>query len=274
MLDLNMNMNMKNTAHSTISALRRALFVSAALVGLSLGACDKDKSLGDEYKPCEGKSCGDPCQVCAPDDKDCLETQELKACDPNGQCVSDSEALMCEGGYEPCAGKSCGESCSICAPEDQDCVESLDAKACDAMGQCVNEAADLMCAAECQEGDTKMIDCNTCGCVDGMWGCTQIGCDDYDPCVGKACGDACTICDPNDEDCVESAELKACDPNGVCVAETPDLCEGAYVPCAGKVCGEMCTICDPLDMDCAEDAVIKVCDPESECVPMNDQVCP
>jgi hypothetical protein len=122
MLDL--NMNMKNTAHSTISALRRALFVSAALVGLSLGACDKDKSLGDEYKPCEGKSCGDPCQVCAPDDKDCLETQELKACDPNGQCVSDSEALMCEGGYEPCAGKSCGESCSICAPEDQDCVES------------------------------------------------------------------------------------------------------------------------------------------------------
>lgn len=30
--------------------------------------------------------------------------------------------------------------------------------------------------AECEDGDTKMEDCNTCSCLDGYWACTEIGC--------------------------------------------------------------------------------------------------
>ncbi|MBP7289127.1 MAG: hypothetical protein KBB21_21050 [Nannocystaceae bacterium] len=33
---------------------------------------------------------------------------------------------------------------------------------------------------ECQPGDSKMVDCNTCGCLDGYWACTEIGCDGGD----------------------------------------------------------------------------------------------
>ena len=49
--------------------------------------------------------------------------------------------------------------------------------------------------------------------------------DDYDPCAGKVCGDACQLCDPNDEDCVETNEIKACNEAGECVSDTGDLCD-------------------------------------------------
>ena len=47
----------------------------------------------------------------------------------------------------------------------------------------------------------------------------------YDPCAGKACGDSCTVCDPNDPDCAETAVEKSCNPNGECVSE-PFQCGG------------------------------------------------
>ena len=28
--------------------------------------------------------------------------------------------------------------------------------------------------------------------------------DVYDPCAGKVCGDACQVCDPDDEDCIDT----------------------------------------------------------------------
>ncbi len=59
----------------------------------------------------------------------------------------------------------------------------------------------------------------------------------YDPCAGKACGATCTICPPDAKDCAETMVVKACDPNGRCVAETPGLCGSE---CAGKACGERC----------------------------------
>lgn len=43
----------------------------------------------------------------------------------------------------------------------------------------------------------------------------------YDPCAGKACGDPCTICSPDDADCVETMVVKACDASGECTTETP-----------------------------------------------------
>jgi hypothetical protein len=38
----------------------------------------------------------------------------------------------------------------------------------------------------------------------------------YNACEGKKAGDACTVCAPDAKDCVETAEVKACDAEGKC----------------------------------------------------------
>jgi len=38
----------------------------------------------------------------------------------------------------------------------------------------------------------------------------------YDACEGKTAGDACAVCAPDAKDCVETAEVKACDAEGKC----------------------------------------------------------
>jgi hypothetical protein len=49
----------------------------------------------------------------------------------------------------------------------------------------------------CVEGETKMDDCNTCGCLDGQWACTEIGCDDGDTAMPGECVDG----DTKQQDC-------------------------------------------------------------------------
>ncbi len=254
--------------------VQRALLVATAALGLGLGACDS-KSIGDEeqcqagdtkdvdcntctcidgawsctekacapYEPCADKVCGDTCQVCDPNEPDCVETQEIKACNAEGACVSEVPNL-CEGAYEPCAGKTCGDACTQCAPDDADCFETQELKVCDPNGVCVSDTGDV------------------CG-----------GEEPYEPCAGKSCGDACTQCAPDDDDCFETEELKVCDPNGVCVSNTGDVCEAAYDPCEDKACGDECKLCAPDDDDCAEDQVVKACNPEGQCVPIADGLC-
>ncbi|HJL19368.1 MAG TPA: prolipoprotein diacylglyceryl transferase [Sandaracinaceae bacterium LLY-WYZ-13_1] len=39
------------------------------------------------YDPCAGRSCGDTCTICAPDDPDCFETAVVKLCQPDGSCA-------------------------------------------------------------------------------------------------------------------------------------------------------------------------------------------
>ena len=72
-----------------------------------------DPSDADAYDPCGDKSCGETCQVCPPDDNDCVETGVVKACDAVGECVADTGDLCEEADYVPCAGKSCGETCTV-----------------------------------------------------------------------------------------------------------------------------------------------------------------
>jgi hypothetical protein len=43
---------------------------------------------GGAYDPCAGKATGDACRICPPDDADCVETMELKACNAEGKCTS------------------------------------------------------------------------------------------------------------------------------------------------------------------------------------------
>ncbi|MBT6176704.1 MAG: hypothetical protein HOI23_05615 [Deltaproteobacteria bacterium] len=149
----------------------------------------------EPYEPCAGKVCGDMCQQCDPNDLDCVETDEIKACNPDGECVSDTGDL-CDGEeYDACAGKSCGDMCQQCDPNDLDCFETEEIKACNEAGECVSDTGDL---------------------CDG---------EEYDACAGKSCGDMCTLCDPADLDCAETMEIKACNPDGECVSDTGDLCD-------------------------------------------------
>lgn len=46
----------------------------------------------------------------------------------------------------------------------------------------------------------------------------------YDPCAGKECGAGCTVCDPADPYCSETAVVKACDGYGRCVTAQEALC--------------------------------------------------
>ncbi len=91
----------------------------------------------------------------------------------------------------------------------------------------------------------------------------------YDPCAGKACGDACTVCPPDAKDCFETAVVKACDPFHHCVPEVAGMCTAQGV-CAGKACGERCTIDPPCRLaspPCMMPSVLGYCSGGTECIP-------
>lgn len=84
----------------------------------------------------------------------------------------------------------------------------------------------------------------------------------YAPCGGKACGQACTVCPPGDGTCAETAVVKACDPEGRCVAAGSDL-RCPHPDCAGKLCGDACNPCGP-DRMCPT-LVASACDRYGAC---------
>ena len=106
--------------------------------------------------------------------------------------------------------------------------------------------------------------------------CEQFGdcCDDkavvcdgvqpFNSCDNKECGESCTLCDPADPDCFETAVPKQCQPDGSCGSSLPE-CTPPFNSCGNKECGESCTLCDPADPDCFETAVPKQCQPDGSC---------
>jgi hypothetical protein len=88
----------------------------------------------------------------------------------------------------------------------------------------------------------------------------------YRPCANKACGDRCTICDPNDTSCNEDAVVKQCNAAGVCKAAPATCGKTPYNPCANKKCGDSCKLCDPNDPNCNETAVVKLCNAAGQCL--------
>jgi hypothetical protein len=88
------------------------------------------------YFPCAGKTCGQQCSMCAPNDPNCVETGVVKFCHPGGDCKDFPPACVPPPPYQPCAGKACGQSCSICDPTDPNCVETAVLKECSKTGQC------------------------------------------------------------------------------------------------------------------------------------------
>lgn len=180
--------------------------------------------------------------------------------DPTGSTEDDLSAA------QACAGKSCGDPCSLCPPGKPGCFETAVPKACNAKGRCkagvpVCDAIDAGPAPEPIPADGGAADAGE-GALDGGAA--------YEPCGGKSCGDACSLCAPWDIGCVETAVLKFCHSDGKCLA-TPPACippppPPPYDPCGGKSCGDLCSLCAPTDPGCVETAVVKQCNAAGECV--------
>ncbi|HIA03146.1 MAG TPA: hypothetical protein EYN66_14780, partial [Myxococcales bacterium] len=199
--------------------------------------------LGCPYNPCAGKSCGDTCSMCDPADKVCTETAEEKACNEDGKCGSGGAVICddpdaCEPGTtfnsdDGCNTCTCPESGKIseaactekaCPPSDQCDGLACGSKctlvvACDAVcnlkGECVCDIGEVDECEDpdaCEPGTTFAAGdgCNTCSCPESgkksEAACTALGCPPYEPCQGKKCGDTCSMCDPADKVCTETAE--------------------------------------------------------------------
>jgi hypothetical protein len=213
------------------------------------GECDTfcpkaDTDCDGAYEPCGTLSCGETCTLCAPGDKNCIETAVVKMCQDDGTCGATTPTCgATDEPYDSCGGKTCGDYCTICDPADTDCFETAVVKYCQADG--------------------------SCGATEAVCEVTE----PYDSCGGKTCGDTCTICDPADTDCFETAVVKYCHADGSCspLQATCDIV-APYDPCGGKMCGDACTVCDPADTDCFETAVLKFCSDEGTCN-AGDAVC-
>jgi hypothetical protein len=147
---------------------------------------------------------------------------------------------------------------------------------------CTRPDGEIECVAQptdCQEQDCSCLQdiiCDTgtfCTITDA--GATLVCQTDqpaWEPCAGKACGETCTVCDPNRDDCDQLAVERACNSAGECSDDTAPVCE-EYEPCAGKFCGAPCTICDPADRDCTETDEEKVCYSGGTCDVLADDIC-
>ena len=180
----------------------------------------------------------------------------------------------------------CDEFCPLPDPDCGYCESNLD---CDPSEFCKKSMSDCDGRGTCEIRPDFCIQLYdpVCGCDERTYGnecfawmhgvnveysgvCISEG--EYDPCGGKECGDSCTICDPNDLDCFETAVLKYCDLDGVCSPTYPDCGGGEYDPCGTKECGDYCKICPPGDPNCIETAVVKKCNIQGICLP-GEPVC-
>jgi hypothetical protein len=209
-------------------ALTFALVLAAATSRQGCGS-------GTSYEACAGKSCGDACTVCAPDDHNCVETAVVKACDPFHRCVPLVDGL-CAAVQGACARKACGEDCTIdppCRSATPPCMLPSMLGHCDPSGTCIAEAPPL---------------------CPPSWGC-----------VGKACGDSCGFC-PQGEDpanCpVPTLAATACDAALQCVTAGTFYCS-PEAACLGKACGAACDTCGGACMR----PYAMYCDASGSCVP-------
>lgn len=87
------------------------------------------------YQPCEGKACGDSCDLCDPADPSCAQSDALRTCDRDGTCVAGSAECSAPAMCDPFASDTdaCGAGevcCSVgrCGPivTDQGVCETAD----------------------------------------------------------------------------------------------------------------------------------------------------
>ena len=155
----------------------------AAVAASPRGGCGTG---GAAYDPCQGKACGEACQLCPPDAPHCVETAVVKACDATGNCVAAGTVTAC---FDPCDGKSCGDVCDPCVPG-LPCPMTAVAYQCDGSKRCLLPGRGTSC----------------------------------DACAGKACGTQCAIDPPCYPLCLMPSFPGACDGLGFCVPPDQAAC--------------------------------------------------
>jgi hypothetical protein len=217
---------------------------------------------GGGYDPCAGKTCGDECNVCAPDDADCAETAVVKQCNAAGDCTS--EPATCGGtciydGNTHQVGDTFQSSngCNTCECLQDGTVACTD-EACQTCGGFQAPEPGV----ECSDGQYCKMPAGQCGLADGTGVCAPIpmACDlIYDPvcgCDGVTYGNAC------------AADLAqaAIDHDGACDGE---FCGGiGGIQCgAGEYCQFAQGTCQVADID-------GTCQPQpTACEDILDPVC-
>jgi hypothetical protein len=198
--------------------------------------CNEDGSCGEPTFECtdEAPSCPSTCavpRICEPCNDGCAEP--VVSCNEDGSCGEIQWVCEEDPGEECASDCSVSAICQICP--DGSCA--LPKVSCTMDGECDRvdwecPAPEPMCetAADCLS--TFLVACEVCengesscpesDCVDGQCVLAFPGCDgEYDPCAGKAEGDSCSLCAPNDPDCFETDEIKSCQ-NGQCLSQLGD----------------------------------------------------
>ncbi|MED5465824.1 MAG: EGF domain-containing protein [Myxococcota bacterium] len=192
----------------------------------------------DDGNDDNGDSCLSSC-VCnrgyTSEGDDCVDVNECSGptspCDANAICTntSGSYECVCSSGYSG-NGTNCRDI-NECA---------LGTHSCSTNATCTNTSGSFQCACrtgysgdgltcdadsaleQCNPGETKDVDCNTCDCVDGMWACTEAIC-------AQTCSknDDCS----DDEFCLVSDGSCAAG-EGIC-AFVPEVCTTYVQPVCG-----------------------------------------
>jgi hypothetical protein len=128
------------------------------------------------WNPCEGKSCGEQCTQCAPNDPNCVETAVIKVCDASG---------ICGGGAPDCSGGECKSSsdCSVLAV----CMPCGDGTC--AQPECINGKCDLVCPPPPNPECKTSSDCPQ---IEICMQCKDASCASIE-CVNGKCGFVCGL---------------------------------------------------------------------------------
>ncbi len=228
--------------------------------------CEGDECTG-EYAPCAGKTCGDACTLCAPNAADCAREDAPMFCDAAGSC--EQAVPECStGACSAVAGDACeAAGCSTISgapsgqnpasdPEPLGCLEPD--TGCDDAITCAldREGACWRFSNGCTPTDFEQISCYTTACCEGDE-CDLVV---YEPCAGKACGDSCRLCAPDDPDCIETEEEKFCTDGGQCEGGVPTC--SSEPGCSG-----------PDDCGADEFCYKTSCDLDGECRPNDEAAC-
>jgi hypothetical protein len=157
-------------------------------------------------------------------------TNWLSGCAKDGEC---GDGICASGACTPvcdrdndCSGlgdnAACGESVVVVGANDDSCAQGAHRKVCAPRCDGDDSCSDIGDGFVCQSGV-----CVPASCID-------VSIEPYDACEGRACGDTCRECSPDDDNCVESEEVKYCNVDGACSGTEPE--------CAPSDCSEI-----PLD---------------------------
>jgi hypothetical protein len=145
------------------------------------------------YEPCAGKACGDSCTVCDPADPDCVETDVLKFCQPDGACsplqpTCSSPKVFCGG----IAGIPCPGAGTCFDDPSDDCDPRMGGADCGGVCEC--DVVGLCRFPGHWDGSPQV-----CGCVDGGGSCGGNTCGRNQFCCNASCG----ICAPIGGACIQ-----------------------------------------------------------------------